>query len=69
MKKLFNAIGAAADMVGSRITNKSSESYDSYEYDDSEALSVWDATDIWMSSGMDEDYTFGYSEEELRDAM
>lgn len=34
----------------------------------SEALSVWDAADIWLSNGMDEDYTFGYSEDELRRA-
>lgn len=31
-----------------------------------ESLSLWDAKDIWLSRGMDEDYTFGYSEEELR---
>jgi hypothetical protein len=34
----------------------------------SEGLDVYDAADIWMSSGMDEDYTFGYSEDELRHA-
>ncbi len=35
----------------------------------SERLSVSDAALIWMSNGMDEDYTFGYSEDELRDAL
>ena len=44
-----------------------------YEYeedeDDSEMLSVSDAADIWFSNGCDEDYTFGYSEEELREAL
>jgi hypothetical protein len=30
-----------------------------------EALSVWDAADIWMSNGTYEDYIFGYSESEL----
>lgn len=30
--------------------------------------SVYDTADIWMSSGMDEDSTFGYSESELRRA-
>ncbi len=34
-----------------------------------ENLSVWDAADIWLSSGMDEDYMFGYTEEELRNAL
>lgn len=33
-----------------------------------EMLSVWDAADIWLSSGMDEDQTFGYTEDELRRA-
>ncbi|GAB3865443.1 hypothetical protein GCM10028801_35940 [Nocardioides maradonensis] len=35
---------------------------------DDETLSVYDAADIWRSKGMDEDYMFGYSEEELRNA-
>lgn len=38
------------------------------DIDDSERLDVYTAADIWMSNGMDEDYTFGYSEEELREA-
>ena len=39
---------------------------DDYEdKDDSERLSVWDAAQIWASNGKDEDYTFGYTEEEL----
>lgn len=33
--------------------------------DESETLSVSDAAQIWASNGKDEDYTFGYSEEEL----
>lgn len=41
---------------------------DDEDIDDTERLDVYDAADIWMSSGMDEDYTFGYSEEELREA-
>lgn len=36
--------------------------------DGGESLSVYDAADIWLSNGMDEDYTFGYSEDELRQA-
>ena len=34
-----------------------------------ESLSVYDAALIWASNGMDEDYTFGYTEDELRNAM
>jgi len=39
------------------------------EEDDNEHLSVYDAALIWMSNGKDEDYTFGYTEEELEDAL
>ena len=49
-----------------------SAGYDSYEeddYEDSESLSVYDAALIWASNGKDEDYMFGYTEEELEDAL
>lgn len=39
------------------------------EDDDSERLSVYDAADYWLSSGKDEDYMFGYTREELEDAL
>ncbi len=42
---------------------------DDVEEDDSERLSVYDAALIWLSNGKDEDYTFGYTEEELEDAL
>lgn len=41
------------------------------EYEDEdyeERLSVWDAAEIWRSHGKDEDYMFGYTEDELEDA-
>lgn len=41
----------------------------SRNYGSGERLSVWDAAEIWMSNGMDEDYMFGYSEDELRNAL
>jgi len=37
--------------------------------EDDERLSVYDAALIWASNGKDEDYMFGYSEEELEDAL
>ena len=43
--------------------------YHDNDYDedfDGESLSADDAADIWGSRGMDEDYTFGYSEDELK---
>ncbi len=36
--------------------------------DDGGSLSVSDAADIWRSRGEDEDYMFGYGEDELRRA-
>lgn len=42
---------------------------DDYADDDGESLSVYDAALIWASNGKDEDYTFGYSEDELEDAL
>lgn len=48
----------------------SGDDYDEYDdYDDGERISVSDAADIWMSSGKDEDNMFGYSVEELEDAL
>lgn len=41
---------------------------DEYD-DDDEALSVYDAALIWASNGKDEDYMFGYTEEELEEAL
>ena len=48
--------------------------YDSYNeyYEDKyygERISADDAAEIWASHGKDEDYMFGYSEEELEDAL
>ena len=42
---------------------------DEEDEDDSERISVYDAAEIWLSNGKDEDYMFGYSEEELEDAL
>ena len=47
----------------------SSQSENTWDDDDNEDLSVYDAALIWMSNGKDEDYTFGYSEEELEEAL
>lgn len=45
------------------------DEYEDDEYDDVERLSVYDAAMIWLSNGKDEDYMFGYTEEELEDAL
>lgn len=40
-----------------------------YSSEDDESLSVDDAASIWLSHGKDDDYMFGYSEDELEDAL
>ena len=42
---------------------------DDNDDDNGEALSVWDAADIYLSRGFDEDYRFGYTHEELMKAL
>ena len=37
--------------------------------DDEEDINIYDAAEIWLSNGKDEDYMFGYTEEELEDAL
>lgn len=39
------------------------------ESNDEEELSVYDAAQIWASNGKDEDYMFGFSEDELENAL
>lgn len=39
------------------------------EYTSRERLDVYEAALIWASKGKDEDYTFGYSEVELENAL
>ena len=37
--------------------------------EENEGLDVYDAADIWDCHGRDEDYMFGYTEEELLEAL
>ena len=46
-----------------------SSEYDEDDIEDGESLSVYDVALIWASNGKDEDYMFGYSEEELEAAL
>lgn len=55
----MDKVGAAIDRMGSEWLESD---------DDDEAINVYDAADIWLSTGKDEDYMFGYSEEELERA-
>ena len=50
------------------ICNYCSGENEDNEYDE-ETLSVFETADIWFSNGKDEDYMFGYSEDELEDTL
>lgn len=59
-----------ADSRYEEYRNEHPEEFDDYVHDDDdESLSVEDAALIWASHGKDEDYMFGYSEDELEDAL
>ena len=45
------------------------DEYADEDDDEDENLSAYDAALIWKSHGKDEDYMFGYSEEELENAL
>jgi len=40
-----------------------------FDEESDERISVYDAALIWASNGKDEDYTFGYTEEELEEQL
>jgi len=56
--------------IGNNHDDAGNEIDDWQDLEDAEdqSLSVYDAADIWLSRGQDEDYMFGYSEDELRRA-
>lgn len=39
------------------------------DFDGPSSMNIYDAALIWLSNGCDEDYMFGYTEEELRAAL
>lgn len=59
---------AKDDGYGNLCYQEDSDSDDEEDYD-GERLSVYEAAEIWVSHGKDEDYMFGYTEEELEDAL
>jgi hypothetical protein len=65
LKKMLRRENESSDEVD-LLDNEIDDDNDDDDY--GETLSVYDAADIWLSNGMDEDYTFGYTEEELREA-
>ena len=76
MQQKTGDIGAEIDMFGNLcldcFMDKYRELYDESEDDyiqGGERLGVYEAALIWISHGKDEDYMFGYSEEELEAAL
>lgn len=45
------------------------EGYNDEDAPEGEGLSVYEAATIWASHGKDEDYMFGYSEDELESVL
>jgi hypothetical protein len=68
LRELLDEVEQAGGRAQEQVDWLSGDYDDDDEDDSGERLSVWDAADIWMSSGMDEDRRFGYTEEELRRA-
>ena len=58
-----------SDAISGMEAEWTSRLFDDDEEYDEDALSVDDAAMIWASNGKDEDYTFGYTEEELEEAF
>lgn len=56
-----------ADCAAEKLREEIDDEYDAY--DEHGGLSVHDAALIWLSHGKDEDYMFGYTEDELEDAL
>lgn len=60
-----------ADCAASLLFDAIKEEFgeDDEDDEDHEGLSVYEAADIWASHGKDEDYMFGYTEDELENAL
>ena len=77
MPKFNRKVEMDADGVQETWTNGSGTEHfgnftpfdDDDDDDEGESISVYDAALIWASNGRDEDYTFGYTEDELEDAL
>lgn len=69
----FHRMSRDLDMWGNRDGETYRCDWCAAEYDDDseddESLSVYEAAEIWASNGKDEDYMFGYSEDELEAAL
>ncbi|MBI4935944.1 MAG: hypothetical protein HY828_18840 [Actinobacteria bacterium] len=65
---MIGEVHETEDSVDADAFYGSADALDDDDDDDGEALNVHDAADIWLSSGMDEDSTFGFSDDELRRA-
>ena len=62
-------VGDAIDGMEDEFMNWDNDGDEEDGEDDGEELSAYDASLIWASNGKDEDYSFGYTEDELEDAF
>lgn len=69
-ERKYNSL-SSSDMsqVSDAIYGMESEWLDDDDDESNGVLSVYDAALIWASHGKDEEYTFGFTEEELEDAL
>ena len=68
-KKYDSLSSGDKDRVAAVIDGMGSEWMIDDDSKDDEGLSVYDAAEIWESSGRDDEYMFGYTEEELEGAL
>ncbi|MBR3917215.1 MAG: hypothetical protein IKJ59_00565 [Clostridia bacterium] len=59
----------ALDIAREQYEEYQKENPEYFDDDNYHGISVYEAADIWLSNGKDEDYMYGYSEEELEDAL
>lgn len=69
-EKYYSLSSGDMSKVSNAVNNMEAEYFNGHDDANSgERLNVYDAADIWMSNGKDEDYRFGYTERELENAL
>ena len=66
LEKIINLVGSVCESCAMGVYYAENGNDDELN---SDRLSVYEAADIWLSSGKDEDQMFGYTEEELEAAL
>lgn len=69
ISELILCANCALDIAREQYEEYQKENPEYFDDDNYHGISVYEAADIWLSNGKDEDYMYGYSEEELEDAL